>query len=143
MRIAASMFAALVLSGCYVTVPLANPHPDPGTKLRVQLTDAGTDQLARYLGPGVITVDGRLVQNSDSALALSVTQVSMRSGQDQFWKGETVNLPRTAISTVQERKLSRVRSLIIAGGVIAIAATLKVSGAISGGNSGHGTPSPQ
>src|ERR687886_1135471 len=92
---------ALVLSGCYVTVPVTQSTLQPGDRVRVQLTEQGADDLARYLGPNVSTVDGRLLQTSDGVLALSVSTVAMRSGVEQFWKGEQVALPRTTTANVQ------------------------------------------
>lgn len=136
-------FASLLLCGCYVSVPLSTPSPVPGTKLQVQLTDQGSIDLAKYLGPSVISVDGRLLQGTDSTLALSVSSVSMRSGDEQFWKGETVTLPRTAIATVHERKLSKWRSALIAGAVIAgIAAIGGAAAGNSSPSSGGGPPPP-
>ena len=36
----------------------------------------------------------------------------MRSGAEQFWKGETVALPKYSIGTVQERKFSKPRTIL-------------------------------
>ena len=107
----------------------------PGTKIRVTLTDAGTDSLARYLGPGVLTVDGKLIKATEERLALGVTSVAMRSGQEQYWKGESVAIPRSALAIVQERKLNKPKSLILSGALIAALASIRLSGVV-GGNSG-------
>src|ERR687886_791059 len=55
MRILASGICslALVLSGCYVTVPVTPSALQPGARVRVQLTEQGADDLARYLGPSL------------------------------------------------------------------------------------------
>jgi hypothetical protein len=136
--------AALLLCGCYVNIPMTTSSPDPGTRLHVQLTDAGSVDLARYLGPNVISIDGRFIQADDSALSVSVNQVSMRSGDEQFWKGETVVLPRSAIAFVQRRKLSTWRSGLLAGVFLA---GLAVLGSSTGGNAGgggeNGPPNPK
>lgn len=135
--------AALVFSGCYGSVPIQLSAAQPGTKLVVTLTDAGSDSLARYLGPGVQTVDGRLIQNGDSGLSLAVTQVTMRSGIEQFWKGETVALPKYSLGTVQERKLSKPRTLLLGGAIVAALFTVKLSGvgqSTSRGNGGGSHP---
>jgi hypothetical protein len=136
MRIAP--LGVLLLCGCYVNVPLAT-SPDPGTRVHVQLTDAGSVDLARYLGPNVIAVDGRLLDGTDSSISVSVNQVSMRSGDEQFWKGETVNLPRRAIAFIQRKKLSPWRSGLIAGAFVAGIALISGGG---GGNTGGGGGSP-
>lgn len=140
-------FAALLLCGCYVNVPLdgyPSPSPSPtlasGQRVHVALTDQGSVDLARYLGRNVASVDGRLLTDSDSALALSVSQVSTRAGQDEFWKGETVSLPRHTIATVEHRKLSFWRSGLIASALVAGVAFVAGSG-ISG-NSGGSTTNP-
>lgn len=137
-------FASLLLCGCYVTVPLATTSPGAGTRVHVQLTDTGSGELARYLGPNVVSVDGRLLQATDSNMALSVNTVGMRDGDEQYWKGEAVSLPKVAIATVQQKKLSRWRSGLLASaflvGVVAIkGATGSSSGAPSGGGTG-GSP---
>lgn len=127
-----------VLCGCYESVPIQLSSVQPGTKIRVTLTDAGTDSLARYLGPGVETVDGKLISTNDERLSLGVTSVAMRSGQDQFWKGETVAIPRSALATVQQRKINKPKSLLLGGVLIAALASLRLSGVVGGNGSGNG-----
>jgi len=134
-----------VLCGCYESVPIQLNSVQPGTKIRVTLTDAGTDSLARYLGPGVQTVDGKLISTDESKLSVGVTSISMRSGQDQYWKGETVAIPRTALATVQQRKVNKPKSLLLGGVLIAALASLRLSGVVGGngngtGSGGHGGP---
>ncbi len=129
------------MCGCYESVPVQINQVQPGTKLRVTLTDAGTDSLARYLGPGVETVDGKLISTTESRLSLGVTSVAMRSGQDQFWKGEAVAIPRTALATVQQRKVNKPKSLLLGGALIVALASLRLSGVV-GGNGGGGRNGP-
>jgi hypothetical protein len=126
-------FASLLLCGCYVAVPMSTTTPPAGTRLQVQLTDAGSSSLAQYLGPNVVSVDGRLMARSDSSLTLSVTDVGMRSGDQQFWKGEQVSIPQVTIATVQQKKLSWWRSGLIGG--LLVAGALSINAA-SGGSAG-------
>lgn len=129
-----SLFAFLLLCGCYANVPFTTA-PDVGSRVHVTLTDQGSVDLAQYLGRNVASVDGRLLQSGDSVMSLSVLQVSTRSGDEQFWKGESVTLPRRTIATVQGRKLSFWRSGLIAGAFVAAAF---VVGSQTGGSSGSG-----
>jgi hypothetical protein len=139
MRVRFSICSAAVLAcGCYSNVPVQLSAAPPSTKLVVGLTDAGSDSLARYLGPGVQTVSGKLLQNGDNGISLAVSQVTMRSGAEQFWKGETVALPKYSIGTVQERKLSKQRTILLGAAIVAAAFTIKLSGV--GGNSGSSKP---
>src|SRR2546422_4379194 len=41
------------VAGCYIYRPLAAPQPEPATYLAVTLTEAGSEDLARYIGPDV------------------------------------------------------------------------------------------
>ncbi|HEX5178586.1 MAG TPA: hypothetical protein VFW04_04600 [Gemmatimonadaceae bacterium] len=143
MRIAP--FAMLVLCGCYVTTPVAmQPAPVPGTKLHVQLTDAGTASLAQYLGPNVNFVDGRLLSESDTSMALSVSGTTLRSGDEQYWKGEDISLPHSAIATIQQKKVSWWRSGLLAGGLLAALVSIPLAaGSSSGGPRHSGTGGQQ
>lgn len=126
-----------VLCACYESVPIELARVQPGTKIRISLTDAGADSLARYLGPGVETIDGKLISTDDRGVSLSVSQVAMKSGQDQFWKGETVMIPRYSLSTVQARKINKSKSLLLGGAFVVALASIKLSG-VAGGNGGGG-----
>lgn len=140
MRIAP--FGMLLLCACYVTTPVAMaPAPEIGTKLHVQLTDAGSASLAQYLGPNVFYVDGRLQGRSDTSMALAVSGLTFRSGDEQYWKGENVSLPQSAIATIQVKKVSWWRSGVLAGGVIAAVASIGlIAGTSSGGPRNSGPP---
>jgi len=134
-----------VLCGCYESVPVQLNSVQPGTKIRVTLTDAGADSLARYIGPGVERVDGKLINTTDDKLAVGVTSIAMKSGQDQYWKGETVAIPRAALATVQERRVNKPKSLLLGGILVAALASLRLSGVVGGngngtGSGGHGGP---
>jgi hypothetical protein len=126
-----------VLCACYESVPIELARVQPGTKIRISLTDAGADSLARYLGPGVETIDGKLISTDDRGVSLAVSQVAMKSGQDQFWKGETVLIPRYSLSTVQARKINKSKSLLLGGVFVVALASIKLSG-VAGGNGGGG-----
>ena len=138
-------FALVLLCACYVTTPVPSaPAPAPGTKLHVQLTDGGSASLAQYLGPNVDYVDGRLLGESDTTMSLSVSGLTFRSGQEQYWKGENVSLPHSAIATIQQKRVSWWRSGLLAGGIIAGLTSIGlVAGASSGGPRTHGPPGQQ
>lgn len=141
MRALASVLTALFLAGCYVNVPIGSTVPDRGTTLAVRLTDSGADTLARLIGPSVTTVQGNLVGGGNDSLVLAVRSVQLRSGTEQFWKGEQVTIPRGMIAIVSERKLSRWRTALLTGlamaGSIALVASTN-NGGIEGRPGGGG-----
>src|SRR5207247_10975683 len=129
-------------SGCYRFVPVATPEPLPGTHVAAALTDAGSSELAQYLGLNIANVGGRLVRSSPEDLQISVFTVAARDGQETFWKGAMVTLPRRLISSIQERKFSTSRSGfvaplgLVAGGGSLRAFCLLTAGSTSGGGGG-------
>jgi len=133
-----------VTAGCYNYNPLTTPSPEPGTYLAVTLDDAGSDELARYLGPSVFMVRGRYLGPSDQGgLLVSVSSVETKRGVGYSWEGETVRLPTDAIASLDVRRLSKGRSLLLAGvgagGLVAttLAFSLLGSGTQPGAGGGH------
>jgi hypothetical protein len=137
--------APLCLSlGCYYYEPLARPAPEPGTYLQVMLTDSGTSHFWSYIGPDVGDLRGRVLTADNSAIALSVESVELRHGQVLSWKGESVTLGREYVARLQERHLSKSRTILAAAGSVAafIAALTAYSniGVGSKGGGGGGFP---
>lgn len=138
------MIAIGGLTGCYKYTPLATTDPAPGTRIAVDLTPTGTDTLARFVGPNVIAIEGRVVEAAGSDLLLAVSVVRKRTGEEDFWKGETVSIPRGVVSGLRQRRLATGRTLLLAGAVAALGATVGVAagGGGSGGGGGGGGPPP-
>ncbi len=112
--------------------------------MQVMLTDSGTSHFWGYLGPDVGNVRGRLITADPQVFALSVESVEQRHGQVLTWKGEAVTLRREYVATVQERRLSKSRVALLAGGsvvgLVATVAALATWAAGSGSGGGGGPP---
>ena len=145
MRTLAFGFALLFLVGCHRYVPISSGPQEAGTPVRVALTDHGTAELARFVGPSVAAVQGRLVRGSREEVVLSVTSTELHNGAESYWSGEHVAVPRDAIAVLEERRFSRSRTAFLAGGLTAggfllNAALGNVLGIGGGGrNDGRGT----
>ncbi len=106
--------------------------------LAVTLTEAGSEDLARYIGPDVGVVRGRFQSTSERGLTLSVSQVELRRGDVLSWQGETVVVPRAFVASLEERRVSRGRMVLLAGGsILALLATYQAFG-----SGGGGVPAP-
>jgi hypothetical protein len=130
-----------VTAGCYNYNPLTTPASELGTYLAVTLNDAGSDALARSLGPGMFVVRGRYLGPGDRGLLVSVSSVETKRGIGYPWQGETVTLPTDAIASLDVRQLSKGRSLLLAslgaGGVVATTLAFSLLG---GGTSPNSCP---
>src|SRR3989442_11006304 len=77
-------------TACYSYNPLTTPSPDPGVYVSVTLNDAGSVDLARYLGPSIFLVRGRYLGPSDQGgLLVSVSSVETKRGDGYSWQGRS------------------------------------------------------
>lgn len=130
-------FPMLALVGCYEAVPIATATPQPNREIVVQLTDSGSQELARIIGPGATEVRGRYLDSSTDSLRLAVLGVTGRNQEERFWNLERVAIPRLAVGTLRERRLSRTRTGVVAVLAIAAAALVKVGFDGNPGNTGN------
>ena len=132
---------------CYAYQPVTGVPPGKDQRVRVHLTTDGTTELARYLGPRVTSVDGRLASvQPDGALTVAVESVQLTDGVRQAWSGEgVVAFPSQYVTRIERSELSRARTTVgaiaLVVGLFAIAAlALKVRGSQGGPDAGGGTP---
>ena len=128
--------------GCYTYTPLST-SPQPGAEIALDLNDRGRLGLADSLGPEVGRVEGRLIDRSDSALVVRVSDVIGLRGRRARWSGEPVTLRTDYLSAVAERQFSKQRTAVVVGSaaaaVIAFIATRSLLGSGSqGGQPGGG-----
>jgi hypothetical protein len=142
-------FILLVSSlACYSWQPVGAATPAIGQDVSLQLTPQGTVELARYLGPSVYKVDGRLTgTGSDGELSVAVDYVTMVNGTKQPWSGEgAVIFPRVYVETMRERKFEKRRTILGSGALAAALVGLTIvaiqGGGGTPGNGGGGTPPP-
>ena len=118
MRVLVFVLGILAAPGCFGYVPVGSP-PDPGAHLRATLSDRGTADLAPSLGPSVAAVEGRLVSHSEDQVVLAVSSTMLHNGVERFWNQEQVAVPRDLLATLQTRRLSRSRTVLFTGGLLA------------------------
>ena len=147
MRAAFLIATACLAAGCYNYQPLLTSTPTPGTYIAATLTDSGSEELARYLGPNVFVVRGRYLGDSDRGLLLSVSSLEMKRGDELTWAGETVTLPANDIASLQVRQLAKGRSALLVGvsvtGLVATTAAFALTGGGTQLGSGGKRPNPQ
>ncbi len=128
------MGAALVSSAAcfvYTEVPATEPIADARAEFR--LSDEGRLLMRNALGPGVLTVEGRIVSNDDSAWTVKVYRLTTLRGEPMNWTGEEVQIPHQAVSLVMRRDVDKGRSLVAAAGVTGAVVLFVVSRGLFGG----------
>src|ERR1700758_1707458 len=142
---AVCLFAAAMLqAGCYNYQGLRRGSLVPASYVAVTLTESGSDELGRYLGPDALVVRGRYLGASQQGLSLSVESVESRRGDIVRWSGETVVVPGEFVRRVEERHAARSKAVLLAGAtVVGLLAVYQAfgqgeSGGVAGG---RGAPS--
>jgi hypothetical protein len=114
-RAAVLLGVAMLLVGCYNYEALGRSHLRPSSFVMITLTESGSEELARYLGPDVLTVDGRFLGADERGLLLSVTAVETRRGHVLDWQGESVVVPGAFVREVEERHPAFTKTALLAG----------------------------
>ena len=144
---AAILIVTVVTAGCYNYNVLSPPRPEPGSYVAVTLTDSGSTELARYLGPNVFVVRGRYLGDSDRGFLISVASVELKRGNELSWEGETVVLPNGTIASLDVRRLAKGRSILLAGvgagGLVAATLAFTLNGGGTSLGPGRPRPNPQ
>lgn len=132
----------VTLAACYTSRPLQGPPP-PSARVVARLTDSGVVAMATAIGAGAVEVEG-IVQAADAeSWALQMLRVEYRSGQSTTWNRESVVFPRYALTQPAERTLSRGKSWLAAGSIVALAVIAAgVAGALASGDNDGGDPPP-
>src|SRR2546425_7036050 len=126
-RIAVAFTPLLV--GCHSFVPLTTATPLPGTYVAATLTEAGSAQVSGHLGPDAGVVRGRLLDDGQEGMTLSVQSVGLRRREELGWRGEAGTLPHASVARIDTRRFAKGRSLLLlaGGGTALVAPTAKSS----------------
>jgi hypothetical protein len=109
---------AVLLVGCYTLEPTGGAAPEPGTRVALEINDAGRLALGGFVGPGVTQIEGRLIGRENDAYLVAVSAVTTLRGGTQVWAGERISVLPGHVGTIYERRLSAGRSVTL--GVVAI-----------------------
>ena len=122
----------LVVCGCQRYVELGNSPALTRGDVRLTVSDETASVQYGAIGSNVQQVEGSIISATDSAVTLSVTSVTRRTGLAENWAGESVAIPRRAITVVEARQLSFPRTLATLGAMVA--GGFVARGAMSGGD---------
>ena len=132
---AAALVALAPGLACTTVRPLVGGPAEPASRVQVALTDSGRVALARYLGPGVVALTGRLAGDSAGGLVVHVSAIRTADGREHRWAGDPVRVPRPLVATVGAVRVAPLRTAALS----ALAAAAVV-GLYSSVRSGVGRP---
>ena len=125
--------------GCYTAVPITGEATRPGTRVHVDLTDAGTVDMAREVGPRIRTLMGDVATVTDGELVVAMRSVTDVRGIESYWTGEQVTVPRRDIAALKERRLSRQKTTMFTVAIlVGLVLTARSFGLFAGGDEHRG-----
>lgn len=128
---------------CYSYAPLQTAAPAQPKEIGVVINDRGRTLLADRIGALVDRIDGRIVSIDSQNLVMNVYKVTDLRGTASTWTGERVTIPREGILGFRERKLSKLKVLVLVGvAALAIVAVLRTSLDLFGDASKDPDPPP-
>ena len=107
------------LLSCYTYRGIAVGDAAVLTPVRVELTDEGSQEITKQVGPRGSMLEGVLASRSDSELVFNVTALTRTNGVEEIWHGEHVTVPASAVSRIQRRKFSALNTGLFVAGIIA------------------------
>ena len=133
--------ALMVCVGCQRYVALDVAPPRVGSEVRVSLNETAASTSFASIGSRVHQAEGRLLGVSDSTLAIGVTGVMRANGLEDGWSGDTVVFRRSQIAGVEQRQVSRSRTLLSVGAFV-VGALVAHAGLKGGESTVVGGPKP-
>lgn len=130
----------------YARVAPGEAAPIVAQLVRIRLTSEGATELARYLGPRVVEVEGTLSRaDQEGALVVGPEWVKLADGLRQPWSGEgVVTIPLKYTQGMEQRTFDRRKTIIatVAAVVSTVALALLAFGAVGAKGDGTSPPPP-
>lgn len=142
-RTTAALMLPLSVCACYTYAPVTTPSP--GMEVRAQLETEAAVRRSTGLDDPIVRYDGVVVDVTPEQLALDVLIARSTSAFQDIEIRDTVRLRTSEVRSIQERKISAVRTALFTVGAAAAAFGLvKSINAVVGGTTdddgGNGNP---
>lgn len=104
-------------TACYAYAPVRTT-PHPGAQVALEVSDEGRVALNEKIGPGVVRLEGTLAGVEGDELVVDASAVRQLRGYLSELGGVRVRLPQRYVTRIDERRFSRTRTLVVAGGIV-------------------------
>jgi hypothetical protein len=140
-RLAGSFLSAfaLLLQGCYETLPLEQGAPPAAVSIQLQMNDKGRLDVSQKLGSAVDKVEGMITAQNTDSYTLAVSRVFQLGGATSKWNGESVTIAKDGTNGFQVHRYSQTRTVILAVALVAATVLFLASVKLIGGGADPGT----
>jgi len=105
------------VTGCYRTAELAQPVPEPGTRIVAGLTPTGAERMESLIGMDAVGVEAWVTEIRPEGWELSLLRVDHWRMPSTRWNEERVVFPAEVLRGVRTRELDAVRTGAFAVGI--------------------------
>jgi len=111
-RLAGSFLSAfaLLLQGCYTTLPLEQGAPPTSVSVQLLMNDKGRLDVSQKLGSAVDKVEGVVTAQTSDSYTLAVSRVFQIGGAVSKWNGETVTISKDGTNGYQVHTYSKAKN---------------------------------
>ena len=134
---------AMLLQGCYETLPLQDGPPPETAGVQLVLNDKGRDEVSNMLGSAVDRVEGTLIAQNSGSYTIAVSEVYTLGGSSSKWSGENVAIAKDGTRGYQLHRFNGVRTVLVAAIITGAAVgVLLGTGLVGSGVGSQAGPSP-
>ncbi len=136
-RLAGSFLSAfaLLLQGCYTTLPLEQGAPPTSVEVQLLMNDKGRLDVSQKLGSAVDKVEGVVTAQTSDSYTLAVSRVFQIGGAVSKWNGEVVTISKDGTNGYQLHTYSKSKTVILAVAITAAVVLFLVSVKLIGNGS--------
>lgn len=126
-------------TGCHTFQPATIADLTPGEDVRARVTGAFADSLSAVLSGDARVLEGSYVESNGSTVYIDVPVSSAYQGMRLQTLNQRIEVPATAFVDVERRELSRARTGLAIGAVLAAAGAILIT-QLSGDTGGGSLP---
>lgn len=114
------------ITGCYRDVGLPVAQPSPNARVVVELSAVGAEQMAGWIGPDAVEVEGQVIRWDETEAELALLRVDHRGSRSTPWNREQIVFPIAGLRDIRQRKLDTGRTAAFIGSLATAATVLAV-----------------
>jgi hypothetical protein len=133
---------AILLQGCYETLPVQEGPAPTMAGVQLVLNDKGRDELSTKLGNAVDKVEGTITGQNSTTYTIDVSEVYTLGGPSAKWSGEAVTIAKEGTSGYRIHRFNETRTIILAAAITAAVVVFFATSGLGSSGTGNGPNTP-
>jgi phage tail tape-measure protein len=133
---------AILLQGCYETLPLQEGPAPTMAGVQLVLNDKGRDELSTKMGSAVDRIEGTITAQNSSTYTIAVSEVYTLGGSTAKWSGESVTIAKEGTGGYRIHRFNETRTIVLAVAITAAVVVFFATSGLVGSGGGNSPTSP-